>query len=61
MSRVSAAAAWAMGQWDAMEKYTNFIPRETQEGAFYRAVLSIHKNDYQNAQEVGDAVEVATF
>ncbi|MCL4120666.1 UNVERIFIED_CONTAM: hypothetical protein GTU68_051307, partial [Idotea baltica] len=52
MSRVASAAAWAMGQWNTMEKYANFIPRETQEGAFYRAVLAIHKNEFQNAQEL---------
>ena len=52
MSRVAAASAWAMGQWPMMEDYTKFIPRDTQEGAFYRAVLAVHKDQYHVAQQV---------
>lgn len=28
------------------------IPRETQEGAFYRAALALHQNHFQQAQAV---------
>lgn len=28
------------------------IPRETQEGAFYRAALALHQNHFQQAQGV---------
>ena len=35
-----------------MEEYTCMIPRETQEGAFYRAALALHQNHYQQAQGV---------
>ena len=35
-----------------MEEYTCMIPRETQEGAFYRAALALHQNHFQQAQGV---------
>lgn len=49
-ARLAAAAAWGLNQWDAMERYVNCIPRDTQDGAFYRAVLAIHKEHYDQAQ-----------
>ncbi|XP_064091213.1 serine/threonine-protein kinase mTOR-like [Macrobrachium nipponense] len=55
MSRVAAASAWAMGEWPMMEKYTKYIPRDTQEGAFYRAVLAVHKDQYRSAQQLIDS------
>ncbi len=42
-ARMAAAAAWGLGKWTAMEEYVNFIPKETQDGAFYRSVLAIHR------------------
>ncbi|PSN34470.1 Serine/threonine-protein kinase mTOR [Blattella germanica] len=51
MSRMAAAAAWGLGQWDAMEQYVNCIPRDTQDGAFYRAVLGVHRGQYAAAQQ----------
>ncbi|RMX59040.1 hypothetical protein pdam_00009963 [Pocillopora damicornis] len=50
MARMAAAAAWGLGNWDSMEEYTCMIPRETQEGAFYRAALALHQNHFQQAQ-----------
>ena len=41
-----------VGNWDSMEEYTCMIPRETQEGAFYRAALALHQNHFQQAQAV---------
>lgn len=41
-----------IGNWDSMEEYTCMIPRETQEGAFYRAALALHQNHFQQAQAV---------
>lgn len=52
MSRVAAASAWAMGEWDMMEEYSRCIPRDTNEGAFYRAVLAVHKDQHHVAQQV---------
>jgi len=55
MARMAAAAAWGLGNWDRMEEYTCMIPRETQEGAFYRAALALHQNHFQQAQACIDA------
>lgn len=48
--RLAAAAAWGLHHWDSMERYVKVIPRDTQDGAFYRAILSIHKEQYDEAQ-----------
>ena len=45
-ARLAAAAAWGLNEWDSMTKYVNFLPENTQDGAFYRAVLKIHNEDY---------------
>lgn len=42
-ARMAAAASWGLGEWSSMEDYVNFIPKETQDGAFFRSVLAIHK------------------
>ena len=53
MSRMAAAAAWGLGQWDCMEEYSCMIPRDTYDGAFYRAVLALHMDQFALAQQVG--------
>ncbi|PNF25178.1 Serine/threonine-protein kinase mTOR, partial [Cryptotermes secundus] len=55
MSRMASAAAWGLNQWDAMEQYVNCIPRDTQDGAFYRAVLTVHRGQYIAAQQLIDS------
>ena len=35
-----------------MEQYTAMIPRESQDGAFYQAVLCLHMDQYEQAQLV---------
>lgn len=35
-----------------MEEYACMIPRDTYEGAFYRAVLALHMDQFQLAQQV---------
>lgn len=52
MSRVAAAAAWGLKQWQQMSVYVECIPRDTMDGAFYRAVLSVHGEQYEHAQKV---------
>nr|WIM49540.1 HIF1a pathway protein [Daphnia magna] len=54
-ARMAAAAAWGLGKWTAMEEYVNFIPKETQDGAFYRSVLAIHREQYSQAQTLIDS------
>ncbi|XP_013189748.2 serine/threonine-protein kinase mTOR [Amyelois transitella] len=45
-ARLAAAAAWGLKEWESMAKYVNFLPDNTQDGAFYRAVLSIHNGEF---------------
>ncbi|KAM9299260.1 serine/threonine-protein kinase mTOR [Gastrophryne carolinensis] len=54
MSRMAAAAAWGLEQWDSMEEYTCLIPRDTHDGAFYRAVLALHQDLFSLAQQCID-------
>lgn len=54
-ARMAAAAAWGLGQWSSMEDYVNFIPKETQDGAFFRSVLAIHREQYSQAQTLIDS------
>lgn len=35
-----------------MEEYTCMIPRDTHDGAFYRAVLALHQDLFSLAQQV---------
>ncbi|KAL3272654.1 hypothetical protein HHI36_014119 [Cryptolaemus montrouzieri] len=48
--RLAAAASFGLRNFQSMERYALMIPRETQEGAFYRAILAIHKEQYEVAQ-----------
>ncbi|XP_077105803.1 serine/threonine-protein kinase mTOR isoform X2 [Ranitomeya variabilis] len=54
MARMAAAAAWGLELWDSMETYTCLIPRETHDGAFFRAVLALHQDLYCLAQQCID-------
>ncbi|XP_071482072.1 serine/threonine-protein kinase mTOR-like [Diadema antillarum] len=54
MARMAAAAAWGLGDWDSMEEYTCLIPRDTYDGAFYRAVLAVHQDHFGQAQQCID-------
>ncbi|RDD40512.1 Serine/threonine-protein kinase mTOR [Trichoplax sp. H2] len=54
MARMAAAAAWGLGHWESMEEYSCLIPRETLDGAFYRAVLALHQEHRVLAQQCVD-------
>ncbi|XP_054269929.1 serine/threonine-protein kinase mTOR-like [Macrosteles quadrilineatus] len=55
MSRMAAAASWGLSQWDSMDQYVSCIPRDTTDGAFYRAVLAVHREQYATAQQLIDS------
>lgn len=52
MSRGASVAAWVLKDWQKMGIYVDCIPRDTMDGAFYRAILSIHGEQYEYAQKV---------
>jgi len=49
---ISAAAVWGLNKWDEIERYVQFIPRDTQEEVFYRSLICIHKGQYAQAESV---------
>ncbi|KAF5285925.1 hypothetical protein FQA39_LY04386 [Lamprigera yunnana] len=51
---LAAASAWGLHDWSSMERYVNVIPQDTQEGAFYRAILAIHREHFDEAQHYID-------
>ncbi|XP_043210340.1 serine/threonine-protein kinase mTOR-like isoform X1 [Amphibalanus amphitrite] len=51
MARMAAVSSLATATWQTMEPYVQAIPRETQEGAFHRAVLAIKKEQYEEAKQ----------
>jgi FKBP12-rapamycin complex-associated protein len=54
-SRLAAASSFGLHDYRSMERYVNVIQRDTQDGAFYRAILAIHKEDYEMAQKFIDS------
>ncbi|XP_052755019.1 serine/threonine-protein kinase mTOR [Galleria mellonella] len=50
-ARLAAAAAWGLKEWESMSKYVNFLPENTQDGAFFRAVLSIHNAEFDLSKQ----------
>ncbi|XP_033096355.1 serine/threonine-protein kinase mTOR-like [Anneissia japonica] len=51
MACMAAAAAWGLNQWESMDEYACMIPRDTYDGAFYRAVLAVHQDHFAQAQQ----------
>lgn len=56
IQRLGANAAWMLGRWDAMESFLDGDSLTKQhdiqlenDGLFYHAVLSIHKNDFKKS------------
>uniref|UniRef100_A0A0K2TDA5 Serine/threonine-protein kinase TOR n=2 Tax=Lepeophtheirus salmonis TaxID=72036 RepID=A0A0K2TDA5_LEPSM len=54
MARMASTAAWGLQDWEAMEKFVNCLPKESQDGGFYRAVLSIHHENWNYAEKLID-------
>ncbi len=52
MSVMASASAWGLGQWESMEEYCKSISENTPEGAFFQALMDIHKGHFAGAQEV---------
>lgn len=52
--RLAAVASWGLRDFEKMSEYVRCIPENTQDGSFYRAVLSVHNGDYENGQKLID-------
>ena len=46
---LAAAAAWSLNLWDAMDDYIAVMPPDLPDRAFYRAILSVHRNQFSKA------------
>ncbi|KAG6820409.1 hypothetical protein H0H93_000916 [Arthromyces matolae] len=46
---MAAAAAWSLLEWDQMEDYINTMKADSPDRAFYRAILSVHQNQFPKA------------
>lgn len=52
--RLAAVASWGLQDFEKMSEYVRCIPEDTQDGSFYRAVLSIHNKEYEVGQRLID-------
>lgn len=54
-SKMAAAASWGLQEWDSMKKCVDFIPEDTQDGAFYRAIIAIHEGQWSESRHYIDS------
>ncbi|KAI9026899.1 armadillo-type protein [Hyaloraphidium curvatum] len=48
---MAAAAAWGLGQWELMDDYMVAMKPDSPDGAFFRAILCLHRNLYGQAEQ----------
>jgi FKBP12-rapamycin complex-associated protein len=46
---MAAAAAWSLQDWDSMDDYITTMRSDSPDRAFYRAILSVHQNQFPKA------------
>jgi len=46
---MATAAAWALQLWDLMDGYSNALSPDSPDLPFYRAMLSVHRNEFPKA------------
>jgi len=56
---LAAAAASGLGQWELMDDYISGLKPDSPDGAFFRAILCLHRNLYdQSAAHINKAREL---
>ncbi|KAJ3067743.1 phosphatidylinositol kinase- protein kinase tor1 [Podochytrium sp. JEL0797] len=58
MAPVGAAAAWSLGEWGFMQDCVDLIKTDSPDGAFFRSVLSLHEDRFQEAVQLIDKARV---
>ncbi|XP_030025999.2 serine/threonine-protein kinase mTOR [Manduca sexta] len=53
-AKMATAASWGLQDWDSMKNYVQLIPDNTQEGAFYRAIISIQESQWSDSRHYID-------
>lgn len=51
MAPFVAAGAWGLGQWELLDDYISAMQEESTDRAFFKAILSLHRNQIPQAQE----------
>lgn len=51
MAPLAAAASWSLYQWDLMDDYIAAMKSDSADRNFFRAILSVHRNQYSQAQK----------
>ncbi|KAJ7215054.1 phosphatidylinositol 3-kinase [Mycena pura] len=46
---MAAAAAWSLSEWDSMDNYIATMRSDSPDRFFYRAILSVHHNQFSKA------------
>ena len=49
MAPLAAAAAWSLHEWNSMHDYISSMRHDSPDTYFYRAVLSVHQNQFSGA------------
>ncbi|KAI0032654.1 atypical/PIKK/FRAP protein kinase [Vararia minispora EC-137] len=49
IATMAAAAAWSLNDWDQMDNYIASMRHDSPDRAFYRAILSVHQNQFSKA------------
>ena len=58
---MASTAAWGRDEWASMEQSVVLRPRDNQDSAFYRAVQSVHRQDWRVREDRRRSLqEVAT-
>lgn len=50
MAPLAATASWSLNQWDLMDDYIAAMKNDTADRSFFKAILSVHRNQYSQAQ-----------
>lgn len=51
---LGAAAAWGLWQWELMDDYIAAMHENSPDGAFFRAILALHRNQFGSSQQYID-------
>nr|XP_013189744.1 unnamed protein product [Amyelois transitella] len=53
-AKIAAAASWGLQEWESMRKCVDCISQDSQDGAFYRAILAIHEGQWSESRNFID-------
>lgn len=53
-AKIAAASSWGLQEWDSMKKFVEVVPEDTQEGAFYRAIIFTHEGNWPESRHYID-------